>query len=104
CLARPVDEMETVFVAAVFDGAVFGKSIGLESTVFDSQRMVDNQLHGNDRVDLGGITAFVGDGITQSGQIHQRGLSQDVMTDDTCGKPWKIQVATALDELAQRIV
>ena len=100
----PVDEVETVFIATVFDGAVLGEGIGVKAAAFDGQRMVDHQLRGHHRVDQGRVAALGCDGVTQAGQVDQGSLAQDVMADDAGGEPWKIEVAAALDELAQRRV
>ncbi len=102
-LLGPVNEMEAVFVAAVFHGAVLGEGIGVVAAIFHGQRVVDDQLHRHYRIDLGGIAALVGDGVAQAGQVHQRGLAQDVVTDDPCGEPREVQVAAALDQLLQRV-
>ena len=34
---RPVDEMEAIFVAAVFNGPVFFESVGVKPTALNSQ-------------------------------------------------------------------
>ena len=102
-LLGPVDEMEAVFVAAVFDGAVLGEGVGVVAAVFHGQRVVHDQLHRHHRVDLGRIAALVGDGVAQAGQIDQRGLAQDVMTDHARRIPGEVQVAAALDQLLERV-
>ncbi|MNL15030.1 hypothetical protein D3C87_1359940 [compost metagenome] len=101
-LLGPVDEIETVFVAAVFDGPVLGEGVGVETAAFDGQRMVDHQLRGHHRVDQRRVAALGRDGVAQAGQVDQSRLTQDVMTDDARGEPWEIEVAAAFDELAQR--
>ncbi|KAG0931502.1 hypothetical protein G6F31_016765 [Rhizopus arrhizus] len=55
------------------------------------------------RIDLGRITALVGDRIAQTSQIDQCGLAEDVMADHAGREPREIEVATALDQLLQRI-
>ena len=101
-LLGPLDEVETVLVAAILDGAVLGEGIRVETTAFHGQRVVDDQLGRHHRVDLSRIAALVGDRVTQPGQIHQRGLPEDVMAHHTRRVPGKIQVAAALDQLLQR--
>ncbi|MCY1543010.1 hypothetical protein D9M68_787970 [compost metagenome] len=93
--------METVFVAAVFDGAVLGEGIGIEAAALHRQRVIDDQLHRHYRVDLGGVAALVGNGVAQAGQVHQRGLAQDVMAHHARGEPREIEVALAPDQLLQ---
>ena len=97
----PVDEVKAVLVAAVFNGAVFLEGIGVESAALYCQRVVHNQLHGNDRVDGSGVAALVGNGITQAGQIDQRCLTQDVVADHARREPGKVALALALDDLRQ---
>ncbi|MDT4827398.1 hypothetical protein FQZ97_607430 [compost metagenome] len=102
-LLGPVDEMETVFVAAVFHGAVLGEGVGIVAAVFHGQRVVHDQLHRHHRVDLGGVAAFLGDGVAQAGQVDQRGLAQDVVADHARGEPREVEVALAPDQLLERI-
>ena len=101
--ARPVDEVEAVFVAAVFNGAVFLEGFRVEAAALHGQRVVDDQLGGHHRVDQRRVAALVGDGVAQTGQIHQRGLAQDVMAHHTGRIPREIQIALALDQLLERI-
>ena len=102
-LLGPVDEVEAVLVAAILDGAVLGEGVGIVAAAFHGQGVVDDQLGGDHRVDLGRVAALVGDGVAQAGQIHQGGLAQDVVADHAGGVPGKIQVALALDDLLQGI-
>ncbi|MNQ14200.1 hypothetical protein D3C85_271450 [compost metagenome] len=102
-LLGPVDEMEAVFVAAVFHRAVAGEGVGVGAVEFNRQRVVHNQLHRHHRIHLGRVAAFLGDGVAQARQVHQRGLAQDVMTDHARRKPRKVQVAAAFDQLLQCI-
>ena len=95
--------MEAVFVAAVFNGAVFGEGVGVEAAAFDGQRVVDDQLHWHDWVDLGGVAALVGDGVTQAGEVHQCGLAEDVVADHAGGEPGEVEVAFAFDQLLEGI-
>jgi hypothetical protein len=71
----PVDEMETILVAAILDRAVLVEGIGLEAGVFDRERMVDDH--------------------------DQRGLAEDIVAHHARRKPRKIQLAFALDDLSQ---
>ena len=99
----PVDEVETVFVAALFHRPVFLEGIIFKARVFHSQGVIDDQLGRYHRVNLGRITALLGDGVAQAGQIHQCGLAQDVVTDNPGRIPGEIQVAFTLDQLLQRV-
>jgi len=102
--AGPVDEVEAVLVAPVLDRAVLGKGIAVKAGVFHRQRVIHDQLGGHHRIDLGRIAALACDGIAQPGQVHQRGLAEDVVAHHPRRKPREIQVAPALDQLLQRIV
>ncbi|MNP05728.1 hypothetical protein D3C76_976860 [compost metagenome] len=98
----PLDEVEAILVAAIFDGAVLVEGIRVEARGFHSQRVVDDQLGRHHRVDLGRVTALVGDGVTQAGQVDQRSLAEDVVADHACRVPGEVQVALAVDQLLQR--
>ena len=63
--------------------------------------MIDNQLHRHHRIDLGGVAALLGDGITQARQINQRGLAENVMTYDTGREPREVEFAFDFDDLLQ---
>ena len=71
----PINKVETVFVTAFFDGAVFGKSVWIIATTFNSQRMVNDQLGRDHWVDFSWVTALFCNRITQTCQIHQRSLT-----------------------------
>ena len=64
--------------------------------------MIDDQLNRHHRIDQGGVASLIGDRITQSGQIDQCGLAQDVVTDNPRRKPRKVEIALAFDELRKR--
>ena len=104
CLFRPINEVKAVFVAAILDGAVFGECVRHMAATLHRQRMVHDQLHRHHRVDGGRIASLLGNGIAQTGQIHQRGLAQNVVTHHAHRVPRKIPVAAALDQLAQAVV
>ena len=99
----PVDEMKAVFIATILDRAVFCEGIGVEAAALHRQRVVDDQLNRHDRVDLGRITALIGNRVAKTGEIDQRGLPEDVVADNSCRKPREIEVALAIDQLAQRV-
>jgi len=64
---------------------------------------VHDQLHRHHRIHLGRIAAAVGDRVAQAGQVHQRGLAEDVVAHHACGKPREIPLPLALDKLLQRL-
>ncbi|MCY1262184.1 hypothetical protein D9M70_104640 [compost metagenome] len=100
-LLGPVDEVETVFVATVFDGAVLLERFRIEATALDGQGVVDDQLGRHHRVHLRRITALQGDGVTQAGEVDQRGLAENVVAHHAGREPREVEVALALDELLQ---
>ena len=100
-LLGPVNEMETVVVAAVFDGAVLGESILIVAAILDRQRVIDDQLGRHHRIDLGGVSPHVGDSISQTRQVNQSGLSEYVMTNHARWIPGKIHVLLTFDNLPQ---
>lgn len=66
--------------------------------------MVDDQLHRHHRIDLGRIAALIGDGVAQAGQVHQRGLAQDVVADHARREPGEVAFALAAGDLLQAFV
>jgi hypothetical protein len=101
-LLGPVDEVETVFIAPVFDGAVLVERVGIEATALDGQRVVHHQLRRHDRIDHSRVAALRGNRIAQTCQVHERRLAQDVMTDHACREPREVEVALAFDDLLER--
>ena len=99
----PVDEVKTIFIATIFNRAIFRKCIGIKATAFDGERVINDQLHRDDGIDLGGIAALISNRIAQARQINERGLPEDVMTHDARREPWEIKVAPSLDQLLQII-
>ncbi|MCY1369371.1 hypothetical protein D9M69_564070 [compost metagenome] len=63
--------------------------------------MVDDQLGRHHRVHLRRITALQGDGVTQAGEVDQRGLAENVVAHHAGREPREVEVALALDELLQ---
>ena len=100
----PVDEVETVFVAAIFDVTVFLEGVGVIAAAFHRQRVVDDQLRLHHRIDFGRIAALIGNRIAQTGQIHQGGLAENVVAHHAGREPREINFALALDQLVQPFV
>jgi hypothetical protein len=98
----PVDEVETIFVAAIFDRPVLLRRHPSRNLRAPRERVIDDQLHRHHRIDLGRIAAHVGNRIAQTRQIDQRGLAQDVVAHHARRKPREIEIALALDQLLQR--
>ena len=99
----PVDEVETVRVAALFHVTVFLERVFLETRVLYRQGVIHDQLGRYHRIDFGGVTALLGDGVTQTGQVDQCGLTQDVVTHHARRVPREIHGALAFDQLLQGI-
>ncbi|MNF35247.1 hypothetical protein D3C84_161100 [compost metagenome] len=102
-LLGPVDEVETVFVATVFDGAVLLERLLVETARLHRQRVVDDQLRRHHRVDLRRVAALQGDRVAQAGEIDQRGLAENVVADHTGRKPREVEVAFAFDQLLEGV-
>ena len=93
----PLDKVKAVLVAALLDGAVLLERIRIKAGEFHGQRMIDDQLGRHHRVDLGRIAPLLSDGITQTSQVDQSGLAENVVTHHPRRVPGKIQVLLALD-------
>ena len=99
----PLDKVKTVFVAAVFYRTILIEGFGIETGKFNRQRVIDDKLGRYHRIHLGRIATLICNRIAQAGQIHQRGLAQNIMTNHAGRIPRKIQIAPAFDQLFQRI-
>ena len=71
----PLDKVKAVFVTTVFNLTVLAECIRVETGSFYSQRVVNDQLGRNNRVDHRRVTALVGDRVTQAGEVYQCGLA-----------------------------
>ena len=60
----PIDEVETVIVAAIFNRSVLVKSVAFKAGMFNGQGVIDNQLCRHYRVHFRRITTFGRDGIS----------------------------------------
>ena len=65
------------------------------------ERVIDDQLHGHHRIHLRRIAAHVGDRIAQAGEVDERGLAEDVVAHHAHREPREVEIALALDQLAQ---
>ena len=99
----PFDEMEPVFVAPVLDLAVLGERVGVVAAMLDGQAVIDDQLRGDDGIDLGGIAALVGDGVAQAREVDQRGLAENVVAHDARRIPGEVEIVPAVGDLDQRV-
>ncbi|SAL88449.1 hypothetical protein AWB67_07599 [Caballeronia terrestris] len=101
-LLRPVDEVEAVSIATVFDCAVFFERVGIEAAALDGQRVVDHELCRHDRVDQRGVTTLSRYRIAQAGEVDEGGLPENVVAHDARRKPRKVKFALAFDDLRKR--
>src|SRR5450830_1390547 len=99
CQLCPVNKVEAIFITTIFNGAVFFQGIWIEAAAFNSERMINNELHWHDRINLRRIPTLLRDGITQASKINQRGLTQNIVAHHTCRKPWKIQLTLTFNQL-----
>ena len=99
----PVDEVETVIVSTVFNLTVLLERVLLKTGVLHGQRVIHDQLGRYHRIDLGGVTTLLGNGVTQTCEIHQSGLAKNVVAYHAGRIPGEIQVALAFDQLFQGI-
>lgn len=65
--------------------------------------MVDDELHRHDRVHLGGISPLLGDGVAKAREVHQGGLSQDVVAHHPRREPGKVAIALVVHYLAEAL-
>ena len=97
----PVDKVETVFVTPVFDFAVFAEGIGVVAAAFNGQRVVDDELGLHHRIHFGRIAAFFSNRIAQACQIHQRCLTQNIVTHHARRIPREVDFLFSLNQLTQ---
>jgi hypothetical protein len=101
-LLGPVDEVEAVFVAAVFDGAVLFERLRVETTAFHGQRVVDDQLGRHHRVDQRGsppLSAMASRRPARSTSAVWPRMSWHTTRAGTR----EVQVALAFDQLLERV-
>src|SRR5471030_1734320 len=85
------------------NAAVLLERLWIKATTLDGQGVVDDQLRRHYRVHLRRVATLQGDGVAQAGEVHQRGLAENVMTDHARREPRKIEVTLAFDELLQGV-
>ena len=84
----PVNEMETVFIPSLFDCAVFRKHF-LRNRRIPPPVSGRRSIGSGRPVHLGRVAALISNGISQTRQIYQRGLAQNVVTDNPGRIPGK---------------
>ena len=77
-LLTPAQEGVAFGVALHLDGDVLGEGARIGEAV-DHHRMVDDQIHGNLRIDPPGIAARPGGGVAHSGQVDHRRHAGEVL-------------------------
>ena len=103
CRFAPLNKMETICIAPRLNDLVVRHRIGVRAIMLHRQGVVDDQLGRYYRVDFGRVTALPGNGITQPGQVNQRRLAENIMTNDSGWIPGKIPFTTAFNYLAQAV-
>ncbi|MNE61599.1 hypothetical protein D3C80_1568260 [compost metagenome] len=93
--------MEAILVAAILDDAVFLERLRVKAAALHGEGMVDDELHRHHRVDLGGISPLLGDGVAKARQVHQGGLTQDVVTHHARREPGEVAIALVVHYLAE---
>jgi len=78
----PAKELVALTVALVLDLDVALEGIGLTEEVGDD-RVVDDELGGGERVDLGGVAAQSRDGLAHGGEVDDAGHTGEVLHDHT---------------------
>ena len=100
----PLDEVKAVSITTLFNVTVFLECIRIKAATLNSQRVVNNQLRLNHWIHFGRITALSCDCITQASQIHQSGLTQNIVSHNACWVPGKVEIALTVDQLLQACV
>ncbi len=77
-LGTPLEEVIAFHVAVVFDLDVLFEGLGVAEFV-DHHRVVDHQVDRDQRVDLGGIAAKLGDRIAHRRQIDHAGHAGEIL-------------------------
>ena len=76
--AAPFQEVITFHIAVIFDLDVLLERLGVAEFIHH-HRVVDHQIDRNQRVDLAGIAAQLGDGIAHRGQIDHAGNAGEIL-------------------------
>ena len=80
----PAQQLVALHVARVLDGdvAVVGRRV---ARALDDDRVVDDELDGHERVDLGGVAAEAGQRVAHGGQVDDAGDAGEVLHEDPLG-------------------
>ena len=76
----PAQELVALLVALVLEVDVALEGVGAAEHV-DDHRVVDDQLGGRERVDLGRVAAELGDGLAHGGEVDDAGHAGEVLHD-----------------------
>jgi predicted ABC-class ATPase len=77
-LGAPLQEVVTLHVAVIFDLDVLFERLGRAEFVHH-HRVVDDEVDGNQRVDLAGVAAQLGDGVAHRGKVDHAGHAGEVL-------------------------
>ena len=94
-LLAPFEEAVTLLILLVFALDVLAQRLG-RAGVIDHHRMVDHQIDGDERVDLGGIAAQRDHRVAHGGEIHHRGNAGEVLHQHARGAEGDLVIRLAL--------
>ncbi len=77
-LRSPFQEVVALAIAIIFDLDILFERLGMAEFV-DHYRVVDDEVHGHQRVDLAGIAAELGDRIAHCRQIDDTGHAGEIL-------------------------
>ena len=77
-LRAPLEKVIPLHIAVVFDLDVFFEGLGMAEFVHH-HRVVDHQIDRHQRIDLGGVAAQLGDGITHRGKVDHAGHASKIL-------------------------
>ena len=80
----PAQQLVALDVALVLNGHVLVVGRGVAGTLGD-HRVVDDQLHGDQGIDLGRVAPEAGQGIAHGGQVDHPGHAGEVLHEDALG-------------------
>jgi len=81
---RPFQECVALDVSLVFNVDVFFETLG-GAREFKNDRVVDNEFHGNEGIDLVGVTPERNDGVAHRGEVDHRRYAGQVLHEHARG-------------------
>ena len=81
----PLEELVALLVAGVFDFEVAGGCVGVAAREVDLDRVVDDEVDGDQRVDLLGVATERDHGVAECGEVDDDRHAGEVLEDDAGG-------------------